>query len=143
MMTDLMPIQAADAAAPSPIKTPDGASIKTEGELKKVASQFEAVFTKMLISSMRKTVDKGTLFHAGRGEEVFSDLLDTHYAEAMSKKGKGLGIAHMIVKKYAAHVKAQEEQKGRVVDTGRAAGGAEGALTPGAVAEPAKADRHD
>lgn len=86
-------------------------------ELRKIAGDFETVFSKMLLASMRKTVQKTPLFHAGRGEEIFSELLDNNYSAALSKKGKGLGIAEMIVKKYAAHVKAQEEQKGRTLDT--------------------------
>jgi len=100
-------------------KPADPAAAQAAKDLHKIASDFETVFSKMLLTSMRKTVDKSPLFHAGRGEEIFSDLLDNHYSEALSKKGKGLGIADMIVKKYAAHVKAQEDQKGRSLDTGK------------------------
>ena len=121
MITDtaLTPSWLADAKSPLAAKpVPDAAAVKGEAELRKFASDFEAIFSKMLLSSMRKTVQQSPLFHAGRGEEVFSELLDNHYSEAVSKKGRGLGIADMIVKKYAAHVKAQEDQKGRNLDTG-------------------------
>lgn len=85
--------------------------------LKKVASEFETVFAKMFLSSMRKTAPQTPLLHGGRGEEIFTELLDGHYAEALSHRGKGLGIADMIVRKYAAHVRATEDQFGVVVDT--------------------------
>lgn len=103
---------------------PKPADVQAEKDLRKIASEFETVFSKMLLASMRKTVEKGKLFHAGRGEEIFSEMLDNNYSAALSKKGKGLGIAEMIVKKYAAHVKAQEDQKGRNLDTGKGRGAA-------------------
>ncbi|HLF93106.1 MAG TPA: rod-binding protein [Planctomycetota bacterium] len=98
---------------------PAEAQTQASSELRKIAGEFETVFSKMLLASMRKTVQKTPLFHAGRGEEIFSELLDDNYSAALSKKGKGLGIAEMIVKKYAAHVKAQEEQEGREGQKGR------------------------
>jgi Rod binding domain-containing protein len=107
-----------DAKAPQAAKPADGAAAKAGKELREIASNFESLFSRMLLASMRKTVQQSPLFHAGRGEEIFSELLDTHYADALGKKGKGLGIADLIVKKYAAHVKAQEDQKGRNLDTG-------------------------
>jgi Rod binding domain-containing protein len=104
-------------AAPAPS---GGAAVKNEAELRKIASDFESLFSQMLMSSMRKTVQKSPLFHGGRGEEIFSELLDTNYAKSISSRGKGLGIADMIVKKYSAHVKAQADQVGRRMDTGGA-----------------------
>lgn len=127
-------LPAADAAT--------GAPAKELGELKKIASEFETIFSKMFLSSMRKTAPPGPLFHGGRGEEIFSELLDNHYAEAVSKRDKGLGIADMIVRKYASHVKAQEEQKGRVLDTSRTVPAALGAAAT-VVMPAAGVNRHD
>ena len=145
MITDglITPSWLADAKAPLAAKPADAAAVKGGAELHKIASDFEALFSKMLLASMRKTVQQSPLFHAGRGEEVFSELLDNNYAEAVSKRGKGLGIADMIVKKYAAHVKAQEDQKGRTLDRG----GDSRAVGPSgngpAVAPAAEVKRHD
>lgn len=105
--------------AKAPHSAAKAADAKAPEDLRKIASDFESVFSKMLLASMRKTVQQSPLFHAGRGEEIFSELLDNHYSDAVSRRGKGLGIADMIVKKYAAHVKAQQDQKGRNLDTGR------------------------
>jgi Rod binding domain-containing protein len=88
---------------------------QTLATLKKVAGDFETLFAQMFLSSMRKTAPQNPLLHGGRGEEIFTELLDSHYAESLSKRGKGLGIAEMIVRKFAAHVQAEE--KGTVVDT--------------------------
>jgi Rod binding domain-containing protein len=96
---------------------PIASTPKDMAALRKAAGEFETVFAKMFLSSMRKTAPQKSLFHGGRGEEIFTELLDTHYAEALSKRGKGLGIAEMIVRKYAAHVQADESEKGTVVDT--------------------------
>jgi Rod binding domain-containing protein len=134
----ITPSWLADAKSPQAAKAAEGTAVKGEAELRKIASDFESLFSQMLLSSMRKTVQKSPLFHAGRGEEVFSELLDNHYAEAVSKKGKGLGIADMIVKKYAAHVKAQEDQKGRKLDTGASPVKGAAAVTPAA-----EVKRHD
>jgi Rod binding domain-containing protein len=119
----LPPLTGREAAQASPLTAAPlpsgGAAVKNEAGLRKIASDFESLFSQMLMSSMRKTVQKSPLFHGGRGEEIFSELLDTNYAKSISNRGKGLGIADMIVKKYASHVKAQAEQKGRTLDTGK------------------------
>jgi flagellar protein FlgJ len=120
--TDGLVRTAAEAKLPAAPQPAAGAEIRSTEELRKVARQFESLFMKMLISSMRKTVQKQPLFHGGRAEETFADLLDQHHAEAMAKKGRGLGIGDMIVKRYAAHVRAMEEQKGGQLDTAAPAG---------------------
>jgi flagellar protein FlgJ len=69
--------------------------------LRAAAQSFEAVFTQMLMQSMRATVKKSDLFHGGRGEEMFMQLLDQSLAQAAASRGAGLGIAGMIVKQVA------------------------------------------
>ena len=64
---------------------PAEAGAQASSELRKIAGEFETVFSKMLLASMRKTVQKTPLFHAGRGEEIFSELLDNNYSAALSK----------------------------------------------------------
>lgn len=137
-----MPFGPLEAKALPASAAGDAAPTKDSAELRKIASDFETLFSKMFLSSMRKTVQQSPLFHGGRGEAIFSELLDDHYAAAVSKRDKGLGIADMIVRKYASHVKAQEEQKGRMLDTGRSVPSARGAETK-AVAPTAGVDRHD
>lgn len=69
-------------------------------DLKKAAQAFESVFAQMLLKSMRSTVKESALFHGGRGEDVFRELLDQRYAEGTSS----LGVAKMIVERYGKNV---------------------------------------
>jgi Rod binding domain-containing protein len=102
-----------DAAAPAaPVQAPAGPKLE---ELRKVAQGFESIFMQMLFRSMRSTVNESKLFHGGRGEEVFRDMLDQQLVGGGS--GKGLGIADMIVGRYGALVKeAGEAGKGTRID---------------------------
>ena len=64
--------------------------------LREVARSFEAVFAGILLRSMRATVGKSGLFHGGRGEELFTDLLDQSFAQAATQRGGGFGVAELI-----------------------------------------------
>lgn len=87
-----------------------------EAELREMAQGLESVFVGMLMKSMRATVKKSELFSGGRGEEMFTDLMDQRLGDAVSKRGGGLGLADMIVKKYGKHIKAAEDSKGQNLD---------------------------
>jgi Rod binding domain-containing protein len=103
-------------APPVPASPASRGPLHGRAGLREAAQGFESLFTHMLMQSMRKTVHKGRLFHGGQGEETFQDLLDTRLSEASTKHGKGLGISEMIVKRYAKHVQAMEEQKGKALN---------------------------
>ena len=64
-------------------------------KLQDSCKDFESVFTAKLLNVMRKTVPKNGLIHGGKGEEVFSGLLDDEIAENIAD-GQGLGLAQMI-----------------------------------------------
>lgn len=72
-------------------------SAQTPEKLRKVAREFESLFTSMMLKSMRDTVGDNPLIPAGFGEKVYTEMLDDHYAELISKQGS-LGLADMIVK---------------------------------------------
>lgn len=100
------------AGAPERLRDPG----LREKELREIAQGFEAIFFHMLMKSMRATVKKSELFNGGRGEEMFTDLLDMHVAEGGARRGGGLGIADMIVKKYSRQVAAAAEKGARTHD---------------------------
>ena len=80
-----------------------------EKELKKLreASQdFEAIFIKLMLDAMRKTVPKGGLIDGGMAEDIFEDLLYEERAKIMAKTGS-LGLADMIYNKYKDTVTGQ------------------------------------
>jgi len=119
----------ATTTPPAPTAPGSRGPLQGTAGLREAAQGFESLFTHMLLESMRKTVHKGRLFHGGHGEDTFQDLRDTRIAEASSKHGKGLGISEMIVKRYAKHVQAMEEQKGKALNI--LAGPEAPAQTPG------------
>ena len=103
-------VASAPAPAPAPA-SPDGTK-----KLEQVARSFESIFLSMLLSSMRKTIVKGGPLSGGRGEEVYTNLLDTAIADQTAHHGKGLGLARMIVEKYSRHVQAAEGRNGNGTD---------------------------
>jgi flagellar protein FlgJ len=57
--------------------------------------EFESMFVKIMLSQMRKTVEKGELLHGGYAEEIFEDMLYDEYAKEISKNA-ALGLAEQI-----------------------------------------------
>ncbi len=64
-------------------------------KVKQACSDFEAIFIKQMLDSMRKTVDKTSLLGGGMAEEIFEDMIYDEYAKKMSKTGD-FGIKDML-----------------------------------------------
>ncbi|MGH8238605.1 MAG: glucosaminidase domain-containing protein [Steroidobacteraceae bacterium] len=76
--------------------------------LKEVARQFESLFTQMLLKSMReanKSFGEDSLFGSDQGD-MYQDMFDDQMALQLSK-GKGLGLADMLIKQLAGTVPTQ------------------------------------
>ena len=67
---------------------------QTPEALRETARQFESLFTRMLLKSMRATSFDDSM--TGQGEGFYRDLFDDQLAIELSK-GKGLGLADMLV----------------------------------------------
>ncbi len=67
-------------------------------EIKKVSQDFEALFTGMMLKSMRETVPEDKLTGGGKAEETFRYMLDQEYAAAAAKRGGAKSIASMVEK---------------------------------------------
>ena len=79
----------ADAAARS-------RSSKSDEALREVAREFEALFVKQMLSSMRQTLDPGSdMLYGGISQDIFEDMLYEEYAKVMAKTGS-LGIAELV-----------------------------------------------
>ena len=65
------------------------------GELREVCEEFEALFVKMMLDSMRKTLNDDTLIPKNQGEKLFEDELYTEYAKNISQTAN-LGLADMM-----------------------------------------------
>jgi flagellar protein FlgJ len=64
--------------------------------VRKVAQQFESMFTRMMLKSMRDTVGTDPIFGSDQ-EKMYQGMYDDQLALQMSK-GKGLGLADMLVR---------------------------------------------
>jgi flagellar protein FlgJ len=65
--------------------------------LRDVCEQFEAIFVKLMLTSMRNTVEKSGLVDGGMAEEVFEDMLYDEYSGSIAKTTR-LGISEMLYK---------------------------------------------
>src|SRR5580693_6803962 len=64
--------------------------------VRKVAQQFEAMFTRMMLKSMRDAVGTDPIF-GSEEEKTYQGMYDDQLALQLSK-GRGLGLADMLVK---------------------------------------------
>jgi flagellar protein FlgJ len=64
--------------------------------IRAVAEQFEAMFTRMMLKSMREAVGKDPMFGSDQ-QEMYQDMADNQLSIQMAK-GKGLGLADMLVR---------------------------------------------
>ncbi len=78
-----------------------------------VCKEFEEIFHRMLMSSMRKTVPEGGLSPSSPAREIYEGLLDAEYAKAAAESG-GLGIARMLYEYFLQGVPESEESNGEV-----------------------------
>ena len=75
-------------AAADPVEEKKAAQQKER--LKLACEDFEAVFIRQMLRSMRKTAFSS----AGHDESLYRDMLDEEYARVCSKRG--MGIARML-----------------------------------------------
>lgn len=71
------------------------AAIDKSSKLYAQAQEFESIFVKMMLTEMRKSVDKAGLMDGGMAEDIFSDMLYDEYAASMSKNS-GFGLADQV-----------------------------------------------
>ncbi|MDC7226906.1 MAG: rod-binding protein [Spirochaetales bacterium] len=64
-------------------------------KLKEACQDFEALFIKQMLDTMRQTVSKSGMLDGGMAEDVFEDMLYDEYAQSMAKTGN-FGIAKMM-----------------------------------------------
>jgi len=81
-----------DAATLAALKHADRS--QTPEALRETARQFESLFTRMLLKSMRATSFDDSM--TGQGELFYRDMFDDQLAIELSK-GKGLGLADVLV----------------------------------------------
>lgn len=73
---------------------------KKDSKLYEACQDFEALFIKQMLNSMRKTVNKTGMMQGGMAEDVFEDMLYDEYAKTMSRTAR-LGLSDLIYKQVA------------------------------------------
>jgi flagellar protein FlgJ len=92
--------------------------------LREVARQFESIFTKMMLTSMRKASFGDPLFGSDQADQ-YQDMMDDQLSLELSK-GKGLGLGDMLIRqlshgmnmKNAADVDAAQPTSGTLTTPG-------------------------
>ena len=101
-------------------QTPKNAAEKSREKAEKVADQFEAVFVKTFVSSMRQTAslggEEGGMFGEGPGAGTYASWFDDNVSGELARTG-GIGIAKSLLKEMQRDGKIQgdpEEQTKKV-----------------------------
>lgn len=68
---------------------------KQAAKLKQASRMFESYFLQQLMKEMRKTVGKSGLINGGKGEEMFTDLMDQAQSDRATAV-RSMGIAQLI-----------------------------------------------
>ena len=72
--------------------------IDKDSALYKACEDFQSIFIKQMLDTMRKTVDKShSLVEQNEGEKVFEDMLYDEYSKKMSKSA-GFDLADNLYK---------------------------------------------
>jgi flagellar protein FlgJ len=75
--------------------------VDKNSKLYQACEDFQAVFIKQMLDTMRKTVDKsGSMVQQNEGEKVFEDMLYDEYSKKMSKSA-GFDLADNLYKQMA------------------------------------------
>jgi flagellar protein FlgJ len=120
------PASYGDAATLASLKRADRS--QTPEALRETARQFESLFTRMLLKSMRATSFDDSM--TGQGELFYRDMFDDQLAIELSR-GKGLGLADVLVEQLRrAGLAGAAAEPEKAVETGASvAGGARAPLS--------------
>ncbi len=77
-----------------------------KNRLRKAAQNFEAIFIRKLLSTMRSTMSEGSMYGSGIAGDVYGDIVENAMADIMSKRSV-LGISETL---YRTMVKSVETE---------------------------------
>ena len=103
------PRQIQDRILEQKIKRAEKAATQKGGEqeMRQVSRDLEAVFLRILIDSMQKTIPESSLFGQSSGMETFQGMFNENVAEQMSRNGS-IGLADMIYRQLSRQGDAPE-----------------------------------
>ncbi|MEW9625455.1 flagellar assembly peptidoglycan hydrolase FlgJ [Rhodanobacter geophilus] len=95
-----------------------------------VAKQFEALFTQMMLKSMREASDSfGDALGDSDAGKAYRDLFDQQLSVSLAQGGKGIGIAQMLVRQLGGAATPAPDGSGAAIGT---TGGSGAAVAAGA-----------
>jgi flagellar protein FlgJ len=80
------------------IRSLNAPQVHPDAQLKQVASQFEAIFLRMVLNEMRNSVPKSDLMGNSLGLDFFQSMSDDQLSSDLSSAG-GIGIGKAIYQK--------------------------------------------
>lgn len=91
---------------------------KDRQHAEKVAGQFEAIFVKSMVSSLRQTGacgGEGGMFGDGPGAETYADWFDENFAQQLGKTDRngngGIGIRTALMAEFERSHEVQKQSK--------------------------------
>lgn len=81
---------------------------EADKKLKKVCADFESIFTYNLMKTMRKSIPGGGILPKSNGQQNWEMMMDQQVAEAVSRKGQGLGIQTVLYNQMKKRLKVFE-----------------------------------
>jgi Rod binding domain-containing protein len=72
-----------------------------EKKLKKACADFEALLTYNLLKTMRRTIPSGGVVPRSASRDTYEMMLDQHIADAVARKGQGMGLQKAIYERLA------------------------------------------
>ena len=79
----------------STLQVKEGSSDKDDKNLHKACAEFEALFISQLLKEMRETIPKSGLMSGGKGEEIYTQMLDSEIAREIASNSE-LGISSLM-----------------------------------------------
>ena len=76
-------------------QTKDTVSNKDDPKLHKACVEFESLFISQLLKEMQETIPKSEFMSGGKGEEIYTQMLDSQIAREIASK-RGLGLSSLI-----------------------------------------------
>ncbi len=72
-----------------------------EKKLRKVCADFEALLTYNMLKTMRRTIPSGGIVPRSASRDTYEMMLDQHIADAVARKGQGMGLQKAIYEQLA------------------------------------------
>jgi flagellar protein FlgJ len=88
------------SAGTYPVGGASSSKVDKSSDLYKAAEDFQSIFIKTMLDTMRKTVHKESETEQSQGEQVFEDMLYDEYSKKMSKTA-GFDLADNLYKQMA------------------------------------------